>query len=158
MLNYQRVYSYMLSRYPEISWDIQSWGKVPGPKRLRYRTLITTLKPTCHAVETSRNILNSQKVSRNDPSEPQGLKGLHEHDHPGSVNGPCAACVAVCNLKLPTWPSSRDLRLSDSGYHEEFATVLKLWEEVKDFGRIDRGWICEFLPPPNSKWHISTTC
>jgi hypothetical protein len=50
------------------------------------------------------------------------------------------------------------LKPSDSGYHEEFATVLKHWEEVKDFGRIDRGWICEFQPPPNSKWHISTTC
>ena len=96
---YVHIYIYILSRYPEISKE----GKVPGPKRLRYRTLITTLKPTKHAVETSRNILNSQKVTTIRPN----LKGLHEHDHPGSVNGPC---VAVCNLKLPTWPSSRDLR------------------------------------------------
>ena len=88
------MYIYILSRYPEISKE----GKVPGPKRLRYRTLITTLKPTKHAVETSRNILNSQKVTTIRPN----LKGQHEHDHPGSVNGPCVACVAVCNLKLPT--------------------------------------------------------
>lgn len=46
---YYHHMNYIIICYPGIQryHEISKEGKVPGPKRLRYRTLITTLKPTC---------------------------------------------------------------------------------------------------------------